>query len=153
MHQDLFRQCFVEKSHPVAVKESMDIRLGETSTLHDWDQGLKVSVSIEICWRLLEAVTTVKIRSDSYVSNGSGQLTDVVDLIDSSLQRDNRLGYASHESVLEHDDIHGNTEDPVSFDNESNLLVAELTLPIADGSSILMAGVYATSEVFCDLPK
>ena len=131
----------------------MNIRLRESSALHDCDQGLKVAVFVEICWRLLEAVSAVKIRTDPYVSNGSRQLTDMVDLIDSSLQRGNRLRHASDESVLEHDDIHGNTEDPVSFDNESNLLVAELTLPVADGSSVLMASMHAALEVLCDLPK
>ena len=77
----------------------------------------------------------------------------MIDLIDGAFERCGRLGLAAYEAILQHDDIHRNTEYSVSLDHKLNLLIAELALPIANGSRVLMARVNPAWKVLCNLPK
>ena len=135
------------------MEKRLDVLLRITSSLQNRHQGLKIAVAIEIGWRLFAAVTAIEIRTESNMSNGTGKLTDVVDLVDGTFQRGDWFCFAPNQPVLQHNDIHGDAENTIPFDDESNLVVAELTLPVANSSGVLMAGMHPALEMFCDLPE
>ena len=77
----------------------------------------------------------------------------MVDLIHGSFQRGYRFRLAPHQSILKHDDIQSDPQNTVSLNDELNLFVTKLTLPIAYSSRILMAGMDSSLKVFCNLPE
>jgi hypothetical protein len=77
----------------------------------------------------------------------------VFDLIDRSLQGCDVWTNTPNISLLQHDHIHRYSQHAIAFDHNTNLIIAELPLPVADCPRVLMACMDTPLKVLDDLPK
>ena len=77
-------------SQPVAVHDRFDIRLGVTPFSEQGWNLLQVSNRVQISGRLLAAESAIQIAADGRVPSVSGQLANVVDVIDHVFKTDDR---------------------------------------------------------------
>ena len=77
----------------------------------------------------------------------------VADLIDGPFKGRFVLRQTSNIPALHHDDIQSDSQDAPSVDNNPDLIVAELPLPIANGPCVLMARMDTPPKPLDDLPE
>lgn len=90
---------------------------------------MEVAEAIEVAGCLFDSVAAVEIAADADVAGVSGQLTDDVNVFDGAFHADQSLAGSPDVTRLEHDDIEGDPDDSVTFDDGAVLFVGELTLP------------------------
>src|SRR5437764_1210541 len=79
-------QRLAKEAQPVAVEDQVDVGVSITASGENSAEALKVADRIEIVRRLFRAKTTVEIAADARMSNATGELTDVVDVIGDGIQ-------------------------------------------------------------------
>ena len=144
---------FGEEADPVAVHDGGDVGWGVAAVFEELCEFLEVAEAVEVAGRLFDSVTAVEVAADADVAGVSGQLADDVDVFDSAFHADQSLTDSPDISWLQHDDVEGDPDDSVTFDDGAVLFVGELALPWGQSAGVLVAGVDASAEVVEELPE
>jgi len=119
----LVGEYFGEEADPVAVHDGGDVVLGVAAVFEELGEFLEVTEAIEVAGCLFDSVTTIKVAADADVACISGELADDVDVFDSAFHADQSLADSPDVARLEHDDIEGDSDDTVAFDDGAVLLI------------------------------
>ena len=107
---------------------------------------MQVSNRVQISRSLFCAISTIQITANSNMARTARQLANVVDVVGNTFKRHRGWGFASDKSILKHDGIQRHSQDSIPLDNDLDLLVRELPLPVRKLASILVAGKHVAAE-------
>jgi len=144
---------FGEEADPVAVHDGRDIGGCVAAVFEESCEVLEVAEAVEIAGRLFDSVAPIEVAADADVASVSGELADDVDVFDGAFHADQSLTDSPNVSRLQHDDVEGNPDDSVTFDDGAVLFIGELALPWGQSAGVLVTGVDASVEVVEELPE
>lgn len=97
--------------------DCIDIRIGVAAAAEEIRELLEVAEAIEVSGGLFNAVAAIEVGADGGMSSISGELADDIDVIDNALHIDEPFADAADVARLKHDDIEGDADDAVAFDD------------------------------------
>ena len=119
-----------EQLDPILVQDVSN-RIGRvTAVSQSLFESLQIGDRIQVGGELIGAHSAVKIAANCDMPAVTGQLTDVVDMVDGAVKCDMKMFIprSDNPAMQELPVAQGNSNDTVAFENRSNLGVVEFTL-------------------------
>jgi len=152
----LSRPVLSQESQKIPVHDAFDIVAGVAAAGQHVGKFAEVGDGLEVGRALFAAETAVEVGADPDMAGVTGELADVVDVVDLVFESHAEglgTGLADFPAGHDHPGVEDRAEDGAAVEEGLDLLVAELASVGDEGSAVLVAGPDGAVEVVEGFPE